>query len=170
MKGGHRERVDKENGANGENTMTDQSPIATNPSLFATIYQQNWENIRHIKSERIWFMNTYALISAGALSLLQNVRGDAVLQLSLLLFMCLFSLIGLLTSLRLKAELEECLEKVQAMALQAQVEGFVALGKLEGHLSRYPKFRWIFPVFYSMATTGFVALFVYHLVAGKPTR
>ena len=95
---------------------TSENSTAINPAIFATIFQQNWENARHIKGERIWFMNTYSLISAGALSLLQTIRGEAVLQLSLILLMCLFSVIGLLTSLRLKAELEECLGKLQAMA------------------------------------------------------
>jgi hypothetical protein len=54
-------------------------------------------------------MNIFSVISTGALSLLQTIRSGALLQLSLLSFMCLFSLIGLLIRLRLKAELEECL-------------------------------------------------------------
>ena len=84
--------------------------------------------------------------------------------------MCVFSLIGLLTSLRLKAELEECLGKLQAMVAQEHVEEFMALGRSEGALAHYPKFRWIFPAFYSMATVGFVALFVYRLAIGEATR
>ncbi len=58
--------------------------------------------------------------------------------------MTLFSAIGLLTSLRLKGELEECLAKIKAMSAQANISEFVAL-ELKGKLSRYPKFRWIFP-------------------------
>ena len=38
---------------------------------------------------------------------------------------------------------------------------------LEGKLARYPKFRWIFPTFYSMTTAGFVALIAYRLVTGE---
>jgi hypothetical protein len=38
-----------------------------------------------------------------------------VLQWSLLLFMSFASLIGLITSLRLKDELEECLEKLHTL-------------------------------------------------------
>ena len=150
--------------------MSDPAPTTAVPTIFAAIYQQNWENVRHIKSERIWFMNTFSAISAGALSLLQTIRGEAVLQLSLLFFMCLFSVIGLFTSLRLKAELEECLGRIQAMVAEAQVGQFVALGQSAGQLSRYPKFRWIFPVFYSMATVGFIALLVYRLTAGELTK
>ena len=80
--------------------------------------------------------------------------------------MCVLSAIGLLTSLRLKAELEECLEKIQAMVARAQVDRFMALGRLEGRRSRYPAFRWIFPVLYSLSTLLFFALFVYRLVLG----
>lgn len=150
--------------------MNDPFPTPTTPAIFAVIYQQSWENVRHIKSERIWFMNTFSAISAGALSLLQTIRGEAVLQLSLLLFMCLFSVIGLLTSLRLKAELEECLSKLQTMVAQSQAREYVALGQSDGELTRYPKFRWIFPVFYSMATVGYAALLVYRLMTGELTK
>ena len=38
--------------------------------------------------------------------------------------MCLFSLVGLLTSLRLKGELEECLAKIKAMSTQLQYQPF----------------------------------------------
>ncbi len=150
--------------------MSQEDSLTANPAVFTTVFQQNWENVRHIKSERIWFMNTFCLISAGTLSLLQSIHGKVVVQQALVLFLCVFSLIGLLTSLRLKAELEECLGKLQAMVAQTQVGGFVALGQSEGDLSRYPKFRWIFPVFYSMTTTGFVTLFAYQLLAGDFIR
>lgn len=84
--------------------------------------------------------------------------------------MTLFSLVGLLTSLRLKSELEECLTKIEAMTAQAKVSRFVALGQLEGKPSRYPRFRWIFPIFYAMTTTGFITLIAYRLVTGDAIR
>ncbi len=136
--------------------------MSTDPKLFEAIFLQNWENARHVKNERIWFMNTFSVISAGVLSL-QSIQGLAGLQLALLVFMTLFSLIGLLTSLRLKAELEECLGKLQAMTAQVGLNQFLALGQSKG-MMRYPKFRWIFPIFYSMAIVGFVSLFLYHLL------
>jgi len=92
-------------------TTSGEEPLATDPEVFAAIFQQNWENVRHIKSERMWFLNTHAITSAGTLSLLQTIHGEFVLQLSLLLCMCVLSAIGVLISLRLKAELEECLQK-----------------------------------------------------------
>jgi hypothetical protein len=111
--------------------------------------------------------NTHAIVSAGTLSLLHSIRSEFVLQLSLLLFMCLASAIGILANLRLKAELEECLEKLQAMAARVQSGEFIALGQLEGHRSRYPAFRWVVPGIYSLSTVLFLALFLYRLALGR---
>jgi hypothetical protein len=134
--------------------------------MFAAVFSENWQNARHIKTERISFLTTYSLITAGVLTFLQTVRSSAVLQVALLVFMCLFSLFGLLTSLRLKSELEECLAKIEAMTTQANLSEFAAL-ELAGQLSRYPKFRWIFPAFYFMSTAGFAALIAYRVITGK---
>jgi hypothetical protein len=147
--------------------MSDQDHATSSP-LFATIFTQNWENVRGIKSERIWFMNTYSVISAGSLSLLPRIQGEQVIQLTLILALCLLSLMGLISSLRLKAELEECLERIQTMVARAQVDDFVALGRPEGRLLRYPSFRWVFPIFYSLGTVLFVGLLVYQLAGGAP--
>ena len=143
--------------------MTTDHPIEPESPTFMAIFQQNWENVRSIKSERIWFMNTYSVISAGTLSLLQAIQGETIVHLAMLFAMCALSAMGLLISLRLKAELEECLQKLDAMAVYAHIEDLVALGGSEGALSRYPQFRWMFPVFYSFAVVLFVALFVYRI-------
>ena len=150
--------------------MSNETPAAIDPDMFAAVFSENWQNARNIKSERISFMNTFSLVSAGVLTLLQSVRGSALLEISLLLFMCLFSVVGLLTSLRLKGELEECLAKIEAMSVQVNINEFVALGQLAGRLSRYPKFRWMFPLFYSMTTAGFVTLIAYRLITGESIR
>jgi hypothetical protein len=150
--------------------MNNETPAVTDPTIFAAVFNENWQNVRHIKTERISFMNAYSLISAGVLTLLQNVQATDLMRTVLLVFMSLFSLFGLLTSLRLKGELEECLAKIQAISAQASMSQFVALGQLEGRSSRYPRFRWMFPIFYSMTTAGFVALIVYRLLSGGPIR
>ena len=150
--------------------MSKETPAATDPEIFAAVLSQNWDNARHIKSERISFMNAYSLICAGVLTLLQNVQATDLMRIGLLAFMSLFSLFGLLTSLRLKGELEECLAKIEAISAQASMSQFVALGQLEGRSSRYPRFRWMFPTFYSMTTAGFVALIAYRLLSGGPIR
>jgi hypothetical protein len=148
--------------------MTSDTPGPSNPVFFAAVFNQNWENVRNVKSERISFMNAYSLIAAGVLTLLQNVRTNDLTRTVLLLFMTLFSAFGFLTSLRLKAELEECLEKISAMTNEAQVSDFVALGQLQDRPWHYPKFRWLFPLFFAMTTAGFIILILYRLVAGPP--
>ena len=64
-------------------------------------------------------MNAYSLITAGVLTLLQNMQTSDLIRTALLVFMALFSAFGFLTSLRLKAELEECLDKIGVMATAA---------------------------------------------------
>ena len=81
--------------------------------------------------------------------------------------MCLLSLMGVVMSLRLKAELEECLEKPQTMVAGAQMGEFMAIGRLEGRRSRYTVFSWVFPVGYSISAVLFVALLVYRLALGR---
>ena len=142
--------------------MNNETPAVADPAMFAVVYGQNWDNVRHIKNERISFMNAYSLISAGVLALLQNVQASELIRTLLLCFVSLFSVFGLLTSLRLKGELEECLAKIETMSVQVRLNDFVALGQLKGRSARYPKFRWIFPIFYCMTTAGFVGLIAYH--------
>jgi hypothetical protein len=131
------------------------------------IFAQHWENARHIKNERLSFTNIYAIVSAGILSLLQSVSGEFILEISLLVFLLAFSIIGLLTSLRLKAELEECLHNIERIVAQTGLEEFMPVVDSRGSLTRYPKFRWLFPVFYSICTAGFLILLLFLLIGGR---
>jgi hypothetical protein len=54
--------------------MSNETPAAIDPDMFAAVFSQNWDNARHIKSERISFMNAYSVICAGVLALLQAFR------------------------------------------------------------------------------------------------
>ena len=116
-------------------TTSGEEPIATNPELFAAMSQQNWENVRHIKSERMWYLNTHAVTSAGVLTFLQSVRRGFVLQSSLLLCICFLSAIGLLTSLRLKAELEECLSTDQVAGFTSSMKKGIGRGVMAKQLT-----------------------------------
>jgi hypothetical protein len=49
--------------------MSKQTPAAVDPEIFAAVFSENWDNARHIKSERISFMNAYSVICAGVLAL-----------------------------------------------------------------------------------------------------
>ena len=131
-----------------------------------TVFQQHWENARHIKNERLSFTNIYAIVSAGILSLLHSIRGDFVLEISMLVFLPCFSVIGLLTSLRLKAELESYLHSIEQTVARLGMEQFMPVVDAKGALTRYPKFRWLFPVFYAIASAGFIGLLAYRLSSG----
>lgn len=128
------------------------------------VFEQQWENARHIKNERLSFTNIYAIVAAGSLSLLHSVKGEFVLEVSILLFLCIFSLIGLLTGLRLKAELEECLHNVEKTVARVGVQDLMPVVDAHGALTRYPKFRWLFPVFYAITSAGFIFLLINVLV------
>src|SRR4029434_5567633 len=110
--------------------MSNETPAPIDPGMFAAVFSENWDNVRYIKSERISFMNAYSVICAGVLALLQSVQASELIRIALLFFMTLFSLVGLLTSLRLKGELEECLAKIEASRRQARVNDFCARGIL----------------------------------------
>ena len=130
------------------------------------VFQQHWENARHIKNERLSFTNIYAIVTAGTLSLLHSVHGESVLEISMLVFLCCFSVIGLLTSLRLKAELETCLRSIDLTVSRLGMEAFMTVFDSQGALARYPKFRWLFPLFYAIASVGFMGLLAYRLIRG----
>ncbi len=146
--------------------MPDTPPTPSEKRALLTVFQQHWENARHIKNERLSFTNIYAIVSAGSLSLLHSVRGEFALEASMLVFLCCFSAIGLLTSLRLKAELENCLHSIERAVAKLGMEEFMPVVDSRGALTRYPKFRWLFPVFYAIATAGFLGLLVYRLGGG----
>jgi hypothetical protein len=135
-----------------------------------TVFQQHLENARHIKNERLSFTNIFAIVSAGILSLLHSITGNFVLEISMLIFLVFFSVIGLLTSLRLKAELENCLHSIEKTVARLGMEQYMPVVDSQGALTRYPKFRWLFPAFYAIASVGFIGLLVYRLVSGAGGR
>jgi hypothetical protein len=92
------------------------------------------------------------------LTLLNSVNAKPELQLLLILFLCFLSFIGLLSSLRLKAELEECLENIERILTNVTLEHYMAMGATGQARMRFPKFRWIFPIFYSFTSLIFVLL------------
>ncbi len=143
--------------------------LGSQQAVVLAVFRQHWENARHIKNERLSFTNIYAIVSGGILSLVHSVQGQGqvVLEVSILLFLCFFSVIGLLTSLRLKAELEESLRNIEKTVARLGMQPLMPVVDSHGTLTRYPKFRWLFPVFYTISTAGFVTLLLYRLVAGR---
>jgi len=111
--------------------MTPRPLTPSEKRTLLAIFAQHWENARHIKNERLSFTNIYAIVSAGILTLLHPVRSEPVLEVSLLVFLFAFSVIGLLTSLRLKAELEECLRNIERIVTQTGLEEFMPVISLD---------------------------------------
>ncbi len=70
--------------------MTGAKPTLFERRILLAVYQQNWENARHIKNERLSFTNIYCIVAAGMLSLLHTVAGKRVLEISMLFFWCSF--------------------------------------------------------------------------------
>ena len=140
----------------------DQADFSRNP-LLETILAQNCENARHIKNERLTFVNIYAIVVAGTLSLMSSIKGNTAEDLYLSFFLWFFTILGLISSLRLKAELDECMTKISAIAKEAGLADYLAAGMSEGRLTRLPKFRWVFPVFYLIASVGFFGLLMRRL-------
>jgi len=147
--------------------MTPRPLTPSEKRTLLAIFAQHWENARNIKNERLSFTNIYAIVSAGILSLLHAEHGEPVLEVSLLVFLFAFSVIGLLTSLRLKAELEECLHNIERIVAQSGLEEFMPVIDSRGALTRYPKFRWLFPAFYSICTVGFLLLLLVRLAGSR---
>ena len=91
--------MDDASGPGPKTRMPEEKPSLFERRMLLAVYQQNWENARHIKNERLSFTNIYCIVAAGMLSLFHTVEGKRLLEISMLLFLVLFSLIGLLTSL-----------------------------------------------------------------------
>jgi hypothetical protein len=144
----------------GEESIPDMSRV------LVAAFEQNWENARHIKNERLTFTNMFSAIAAGVLSFLHSMSGSHRAEIYVLLFLCFFSVMGLLTSLRLKAELEECIQTLERLAGRLGVTPFTAFGQSTGALRRYPKFRWLFPIYYAVAGIGFFSLLVSRIWLG----
>ena len=144
----------------------DETNLSAN-SAFTMLLAQNWENVRHVKNERLWFTNIYAIVVAGVLSFLHSATSNRLLELSLIVFLFLLSFMGLLISFRLKAELEGYLDKLDRMIYQAGLEEFSVHDEaLGGKIIRLLKFRWMFTFFYATSCSGALALLIERVIVG----
>ena len=82
--------MDDANGPSPKTEMAEKKPTLFERRMLLAVYQQNWENARHIKNERLSFTNIYCIVAAGMLSLLHTVAGKRVLEISMLSFLVLF--------------------------------------------------------------------------------
>jgi hypothetical protein len=64
--------------------------------------RQNWLHARHLETERLWFTNIYAIVVAGSLAFLGQF--DIGKYPYLIMFLFIFSLLGLLVTLKVNHE------------------------------------------------------------------
>ena len=142
------------------------SQFATNPALAVGAYVQAWENVRHIRNERIWFTNAYSAIVAGSLAALLR-DSDSVTNRSTtvgLLVLVLFSFASLMSSIRLVAELRNSIANVQRAVDENGMGRMVGtIEPLSGFGARLPM-RWLFPIYFSLSTAALVVLLVVRLL------
>lgn len=146
-----------------------QEPSERSPSphVAAALVTQAWENVRHIRNERIWFSNIYVAVMAGGLALLgqsQRLWDDRLISVSLLLFLGAISTMGLLTSLRLIAELEHAMGRVRLLATRLELTRLLGSLDVRGEFGTRIKLRWVFPIFYAVGAMAMVALAIERLV------
>ena len=56
---------------------------------------------------------------------------------------------------------------IERIVAQTGLEEFMPVVDSRGSRTRYPKFRWLFPVFYSICTAGFLILLLFRLIGGR---
>jgi hypothetical protein len=133
----------------------------------AAAYVQAYENIRHIRNERIWFTNAYTAVIAGGLALLLRDNGSSANQAPKsigLLVLLLFSVVSIMSSIRLVAELRAAIANLKRLVAESGMGQLVNLAEPpRGFASSLPM-RWVFPIFFTLTTAALVVLLVIHLM------
>jgi hypothetical protein len=139
--------------------------LATEPHVAAAAFVQAWENVRHIRNERIWFTNAYTAIIAGGLALLQRL-GDSsnrLLTSAGLVVLMLFSLASIMSSIRLIAELRNSIANLQHVVAENGMGPLVGMIEPPHGIAASLPMRWVFPIFFSLTTAALLLLLVFHL-------
>jgi hypothetical protein len=68
------------------------------------MFEQNWQQFRHVETERLGFTAIYCAVVSGVLSFIASWDdgGSLAVSVALIAFLLLFTLLGLLVSLRLR--------------------------------------------------------------------
>jgi len=142
------------------------SPLSVEPSMATAAFDQACEHVRHIRSERINFSNAYTAIVAGGLALLprasEQSRSLAIVGLGVLV---LFSVVSVMSSIRLVVELKNAIANLQRIIHEFGLDRLV--GSIEpprGWGASLPM-RWVFPIFFGLTTVSLVVLLVARLIS-----
>lgn len=136
--------------------------------MIRSIYEQNWEHMRHIETERYWFLNVYALVLGAIISgILVSDKGWGEFLPYVLLFLFFFSLIWSFMTLKLNIEYSRIrkqnkalleyydrkgeLLKYMHLPIGAEIKGKTILH----HLFSVGNLAWIFYALVASISLGF---------------
>jgi len=146
--------------------LTPPPPVGStgaDPRVVASIYQQAWENVRHIRNERIWIGNIYVAVVAGGMAILphgSDVERSKAVTIMMLCVLLAFSIVSLLSSIRLVAELRQAMANVENLAARAEVSKLIGVIDVRtGFGAHMP----VFPIFYSIVSAAILFLLVREL-------
>jgi hypothetical protein len=105
--------------------------------------KENYEHFRHVENERLWFTNIYAIIVGAIITFFKEGR----IFVHSTIFLIILSILGLLMSLRLKADIQDFQHKIIEIATKLKVRDLCGLGAQKG-FTVYFKLRDIFIIFY----------------------
>ncbi|MBK9120406.1 MAG: hypothetical protein IPM18_12510 [Phycisphaerales bacterium] len=137
--------------------------LATEPHVASAAFVQAWENVRHIRNERIWFTNAYTAVVAGGLALLQRDVGTSankLLTCTGFLVLVMFSLASLMSSIRLVAELRHSIANLQRVVTQNGMGSLVGMIEPPRGITASLPMRWVFPIFFCLTTMALAVLLV----------
>ena len=150
------------------NPSTHEPVAKPDPALVVAAFTQTSENIRHIRSERIWFANAYGAIVAGGLALLPrdlSIVSNRRVVLASLVVLVLFSGVALACRIRLVAELRTALANLARIASDNGMDRLVGdIDTPRSFGARMPM-RWVFPIYFSITTVCLLVLLISHLLA-----
>ena len=150
-----------------EYTNEEGNQIVANPALATAAYVQAWENVRHIRNERIWFTNAYTAVVAGGLAFMLRDNGNSANQAPKsigLLVLVLFSVLSIMSSIRLVAELRTAIANLKHLINLNGMEKIVGMVEPPRGFGTSLPMRWVFPIFFSLTTASLVVLLVIHLL------
>lgn len=136
-------------------------------ALVVAAFTQTSENIRHIRSERIWFANAYGAIVAGGLALLPSdlsIASNRRVVLASLVVLVLFSGVALACSIRLAAELRIALANLARIASDNGMDRLVGDIDLPRSSVAGIPMRWVFPIYFSITTVCLLILLISHML------
>lgn len=122
--------------------------------MLRCIYEQNWQQLRHAEDERLGFTAIYCAVVSGVLSFLTGWEDDGSLAVSvaLIAFLLLFTVLGLLVSLRLRSAIHYHRDKISDTLTEMKESTLTGIGVPVTRPDWDPfALRNIFPAFYCLA-------------------